>query len=350
MKKNIDKTFFTNLSFSKYFICHLPFERTKESLISLFKKEFPKLKLTTNPQFVLQGQKGNISHFGSYIIHGGILVILIGAIISSFFGFSGMMFIPEGGMSNKVFLEGRKYPKPYQLPFSLKCKEFIVDYYPNGMPKGYLSQMTIFDNKERFEKVIKVNGPLDYKGLRFYQATYGIAPEPTLHLEVSNRQSGESFKLSAPFNQLMSFPDGRGYVKVVRAFDDFMRMGPTFKLEILEGDKPAETFLLERFPQFDAMHRGGKYIITLKDYTRYTGLQVKKDPGTWVVWGGSFILVLGLMISFFIIPQKIWICLIPHEKGCEVYLGAISAKRKPLFKETFNNWVSKIEETLPCGT
>ena len=47
------------------------------------------------------------------------------------------------------------------------------------MPKEYLSKVTVIDGEKTIKKDITVNGPLDYKGLRFYQATYGVAPEPT---------------------------------------------------------------------------------------------------------------------------------------------------------------------------
>jgi len=349
-KRSIDKKFFQNLSFSEHFVCPTSLEKAKQNLISLFKKEFGNLQVINNPKFSLHAQKGKISYFGPYIIHTGILIILFGGLISSLFGFSGMMFIPEGKASNTIFLQGRRHHQRYNLPFSLKCEKFIIEYYPNGMPKEYLSKVTVIDGEKTIKKDITVNGPLDYKGLRFYQATYGVAPEPTLTLEVINRETNKHFLVTVPFNQSVSLPDSNGYVKLVKAFPEFMNAGIAFQLEVSEDGRIQQTWVFEKFPNFDAMHRKGKYIFRLKDYSRYTGLQVKKDLGVWIIWGGCIILVLGLMISFFIIPQRIWLHLAPHPKGCEIWLGGTCVKRKVLFRQTFQNWVSKIKEVLPCGT
>ena len=38
----------------------------------------------------------------------------------------------------------------------------------------------------------------------------------------------------------------------------------------------------------------------------YTGLQVTMDPGTWIVWVGSTILILGLIVAFFIPHRRAW--------------------------------------------
>ncbi|MDL1970589.1 MAG: cytochrome c biogenesis protein ResB [Candidatus Desulfofervidaceae bacterium] len=350
-KKEIDEKFLSHLSFKAHFICKLPFEEAKEKLSALFKKEFSQLEIASNPDFVIHVKKGSISHWGPYIIHGGILVILFGGLISSIFGFSGMMFIPEGEVSNTIFLEGKKHHQVYNLPFSLKCDKFTVEYYDNGMPKEYLSHITVIDNRKKFKTTIKVNGPLDYKGFRFYQANFGVASNPTVTFEVTERKTGKKFTLTAPFNTPVPLPDEQGAIKVVKAFSDLMNFGPAFQVVIQKpNQKPQTSWVLSKFPEFDAMHRKGKYTLVVKDFTRFTGLEVKKDPGVWVVWIGCIILVGGLMISFFIIPQKMWLKLAPHKQGCEVWLGGMASKRRETFKHIFQEWANEVKEVLTCGT
>ena len=39
----------------------------------------------------------------------------------------------------------------------------------------------------------------------------------------------------------------------------------------------------------------------------YTGLQVAKDPGVWVVWLGCFLMVVGIYVAFFMSHRRIWV-------------------------------------------
>ncbi|HDD35587.1 MAG TPA: cytochrome c biogenesis protein ResB [Candidatus Desulfofervidus auxilii] len=348
-KKTVDKDFFKHLPLFERVICPTPLEEVKKQIVSFFKKEFSSLEISTNPIFALYGKKGSVSYWGPYIVHAGILIVLCGAIISSLFGFSGTMVIPEGEVSNTVFIHGKGH-KMYNLPFSFKCEKFIIEYYPNGTPKEYISHLLVIDGKKKIRKILKVNSPLDYQGFRFYQASYGVSSHPTLTLFAIDRKTGEKFKIVAPFNQVVSLPNNKGSIRIIRAVSNLMNMGPAFQLIVTENGKSETTWLIENFPQFDSMHRKGNYALVLKDYTHYTGIQVKKDPGVWIVWTGCLVMIGGLFVGLFVIPQKLWLHVIPHPKGCEIFIGAMATKRRLLFKYTFQRWIKQIKEGLVCGT
>lgn len=64
--------------------------------------------------------------------------------------------------------------KIYELPFKLKLNKFIATKYP-GTEKSYSafeSQVTVQDPKESFDARIFMNNVLDYKGYRFFQASF----------------------------------------------------------------------------------------------------------------------------------------------------------------------------------
>ena len=64
--------------------------------------------------------------------------------------------------------------KVYTLPFSLKLNDFIANKYP-GTEKSYSSyesKVTIQDSLERKDARIYMNHILDYKGYRFFQASF----------------------------------------------------------------------------------------------------------------------------------------------------------------------------------
>lgn len=64
--------------------------------------------------------------------------------------------------------------KVYELPFSIKLNDFIAEKYP-GTEKSYSayeSKVTILDKKETFDARIFMNNILDYRGYRFFQASF----------------------------------------------------------------------------------------------------------------------------------------------------------------------------------
>jgi len=69
-------------------------------------------------------------------------------------------------------------PKRIKLPFSLKLRDFQIEYYPGSQsPKSYASEITVLDKDTVFNYRIYMNHVLDYKGYRFFQASYSITPE-----------------------------------------------------------------------------------------------------------------------------------------------------------------------------
>lgn len=343
-KNAVDSKFLQHLSFHHRLTCSIPFNAIKDKLVQAVKKDFRQLEVEEAPtHYVLGARRGYLSYLGPYIIHVSILIILIGGIISSKFGFSGFMPIPEGEVSNRVFLRS-KSPKTVKLPFALKCDKFILQTYESGMPKAYISKITVIDGEHKIPKTIEVNGPLDYKGIRFYQASYGVAPQPDVVFKIISREDKKISIVRAAFNQPVSLPDNQSTFKVVRIEPDLMGVGPAFQIRLKRSKKAQDFWVLERMPGFDALHRQGKYIFVVEDYTRYTGLQVTKNPGIWVVWIGCIILIFGLVISFFVLPQRLWIRAEPRDKGCSVIIGGMAHKRRPAFAHFFETFIKRLKE------
>ncbi|RMD52037.1 MAG: cytochrome c biogenesis protein ResB, partial [Nitrospirae bacterium] len=58
----------------------------------------------------LYGEKGKYALLGVYVVHFSIIVIFIGALIGSFFGFKGYLNLPEGGSSSFYYNSGKPHP------------------------------------------------------------------------------------------------------------------------------------------------------------------------------------------------------------------------------------------------
>ncbi len=345
-KKAVDNKFLQHLSFHKRLTCTIPFNTIGDKLLQAVKKDFRQVEVEEAPTYYILGaRRGYLSYLGPYIIHVSILIILIGGIINSKLGFSGLMIIPEGEVSNQIFLRSKSH-KTVRLPFALKCNKFILEIYESGMPKAYISKVTVIDGDQRIPKTIEVNGPLDYKGMRFYQASYGIAPQPNLVFKIISREDKKISTVKATFNQPVSLPDNQGTFKVVRIEPNLMGVGPAFQIRLERSKNTEQFWVLERVPRFDALHRQGKYIFVVEDYTRYTGLQVRKNPGIWIIWIGCIILIFGLVISFFVVPQRLWIRAEPKDKGCRVIIGGIAHKRRVAFSYFFETFIKRLKEVI----
>jgi len=137
---------------------------------------------------LLFAQKGGWTRFGVYIVHTSILVILLGAVIGSStfaqkvlhkpgYAFKGSIMIPESRQTDSIF--AFQTGKKIDLGFTVRCNYFTIEYYPNGMPKTYLSKISILENGKPVTlkdgkdiHYLKVNTPLTYKGITFYQSSY----------------------------------------------------------------------------------------------------------------------------------------------------------------------------------
>ena len=63
--------------------------------------------------------------------------------------------------------------KQFQIPFSVKLRDFQLERYPGSMsPKSYASEITVVDGENIFDFRIFMNHVLDHKGYRFFQSSY----------------------------------------------------------------------------------------------------------------------------------------------------------------------------------
>ena len=140
----------------------------------------------------LFAQKGAYSRFGVYVTHTSILIIFVGAMIGNVWGYKAFVNIVEGKAVNSVWPRSGKNPIP--LGFEVRNDDFKVEFYEGGgRPKEYSSDLVVLENgQEVMKKTIEVNHPLNYKGLTFYQSSYGTAGDPIYRFRVEDRATGDS--------------------------------------------------------------------------------------------------------------------------------------------------------------
>ena len=207
----------------------------------------------------LYAEKGIISRFGVYVTHLSIIIIFIGAIIGNVLGFKGFANIVEGESVRTIPTRGGT--NHVDLGFAVRCNKFWVDFYPSGQPKEYASDLSVLENgREVLRKKIVVNDPLQYKGIWFYQSSYGSAGAASATLAVHTPDGGKVETVSLAAGQKKEIP-GYGTVSGVDYQNDFQGLGPAL-LVVLEkpGKPPAQFWLLRAYPNFDRQRGDSRYL------------------------------------------------------------------------------------------
>jgi cytochrome c biogenesis protein len=346
-------------------------------------------------------QKGNYSRLGVYITHISIIFILIGALVGLKFGFKGFLNLPEGrtaiafryappsgpldessierilnalesswgniskasellNMKEKSLMDSLHKDGIQPLGFAIRCDDFDVEFYENSnTPKEFTSWLTIIeDGKEVLKKVIEVNDPLTYKGTTFYQASYGMIPNaPGLFKlritsssgtsEIKTLNFGDTFKIPGTnlegtikdFSPSLSFDNqGKPFTSAE------MMNNPAVFIDFKEGGKEKYSgWILKRYPVTGRLPEG--HIVEFLDLwgVQYTGLQVRKDPGVWIVYLASLTMTIGLFIAFFMSHKKLWVRIVEDKGNTKVYIAATSNKNRPAFERKIEKIVSLLK-------
>ncbi len=145
-------------------------------------------RIETPSAVTLFSEKGRLSRLGVPISHISILIILVGGLMGSVFGFRAFVNILEGETVDKVFVRGAKGDIPYPLSFGLRLDDFQISYYdlprPEKLVKEYSSVVSVLeDGKEALKQTVRVNHPLHYQGIAFYQSSYGALHEVSLGVQ-----------------------------------------------------------------------------------------------------------------------------------------------------------------------
>jgi cytochrome c biogenesis protein len=281
---------------------------------------------------LLFSQKGAWTRLGVIAVHVSILLVFLGAIIGSVFGFKGSIMLPEGSETDFIFLHDEANTR-VPLGFTLRADRFDMSFYDNGMIREYRSDLVIFeDGKEVYAKSIVVNDPMDYGGLRFYQSSYQSTQQ--LFATIENQQTGKSSRFNAPTRQEIKWP-AEGVTFGITNVD-----GPDFrgryrmKIWFSEGLGAPSEFWMSLGETVNIERPEATYSFGLKE--RYaTGLQVAKDPGVGTVYFGFILMGLGLVVVFFMAHRRLWVHVAAEGSRARIVLSGRSNKNKQAFADNF---------------
>ncbi len=380
----LDEKVIKNLPIKKELTVKSSLEKTRDSFVNaLNASRYQPLEETGDGSVQLYSHKGRYTRLGVYVVHLSILLIFIGAIVGSEFGFDGSLNLPEGYSSDYVysFSDGEQIP----LGFTVKCVQYETTYYEGTYrAQDYESELIVYEgDREVLRKTIEVNDPLTYKGITFYQSNYGNTLQfyPKAPLYPSNFSDipvrlgsvipyfvlnvtpagGQERELRLQFGDSFEIP-GTGIKGTISDFSpalgrepgtnrlysfDQMMLEPAIAINIEQDDKDSFTgWFLKRHP--DTWILPGGHKIEFVDYwgMEYTGLQVSKDPGVWIIYLACFIMSLGLFVAFFTSNKKIWIRLTSEKNSVRILIGGSATKNRLGFEKEIESLLSKTAEAI----
>ena len=325
--------------------------RVGEKIASLFSRMEKK---QTEQGIFFYADKSRYSLFAVYLVHSSVLFILIGSIIGSILGFEGFVNIPEGEATDIIAIKGKNVNSRLDLDFSVRCKNFNVEFYEDGTPKEFRSELSFeVDGETQKEAQVIVNRPASFQGISFYQSSYGTVPGTHALLSVSEKSEDgvitEHAASDIKTGTIYPLPNGDGQFQIEAMDDNFKgMMGPAVQVTVMPMFGEKVTFwvlsnmemLKLRFPpdmlESDMFNASAfaPYTFHLEELGSrfYTGLQVNRDPGVGFVWAGFILILIGLFTAFFTSFKRVWIRITPD--GDEIRISVAGrASKNPIAME-----------------
>lgn len=260
---------------------------------------------------------------GSLVGHLSLIVILAGAIVGGALGFRNDSFVVAEGATAAVATDG----------LAVELLSFKDSYYAEtGAPADYASDVVLYqDGREVARKTIRVNDPLRYDGLSFYQSFFGPAVALTITDGAGEAVFDEGVPLAWTTNDgsrsVGSFvlPDANLTVWVVGSAgtDDPVIKPGQVRLEAYAADGDGtEPIAMETLdPGVPATIEG--LSVTFQRENAYTGLMVARDPGVPLVWLGSAMLLFGFVAVFMFPHRRFWGRISARRGGSTIALAAV---------------------------
>lgn len=242
--------------------------------------------------------KGLIGRIAPIVVHFSMILILIGTIIGSLFGFKAQEMVPktENFHIQNILATG---PSTIISQSSARINDFWITYTPTKTISQFYSDISILDSQgnETNRKTISVNYPLIQNGIYYYQTDWNliglrienpkgqIIEYPLLNIFENSDKIWLTWisNPKIPENGVIAIIDNlEGYCSIYNATGQFLG-----NLEINETN----TFLQP---------------LTLFEILSSTGLQIKTDPGIPFIYSGFFFLMVSTLISY-ITYSQVWL-------------------------------------------
>ena len=285
-------------------------------------------RLTQNKYSIFQQKstiycyKGLIGRIAPIIVHFSLILILLGIIFGSLFGFKAQEIVPKTETFNiqNILNQG-------QLTFvpktSTRINDFWITYTKHKTVEQFYSDISILTNKgnEIVRKTISVNYPLTYNGLYYYQTDWNLI----------------GLRFQSQEKEIIEYPLANIIVNQTKVWLTLISNTSLIDKEIIAIIDNLEGYcsIYNEMGVFLGNLELNEVInfresIFFSEIISSTGLQIKTDPGIPIIYLGFFFLMLSTLISY-ITYSQIWII----QRNKKIFIGGTTNRARFEFELEF---------------
>lgn len=314
---------------------------------TLEKKRYRVLTEKKGDDIHIYADKNRFSGFGTFPFHIGLVLLLVGGIVASSFGFRENEFVVS---------EGNRRNVGHGTGLSVELKRMEDVYSQQGIAIDYVSHVVIWEDGQPVkEGEVRVNSPLSHGPATVYQSSFGFSAAFTV------RDSSGNVVFSGPSElglyQSRSNPDApAGFVdipaegirlSVIAPDNDPMNAPELDTLNLsagqmwvgLPGDSEGTVVTQGQPAQI------GDYTITFDGEGKYAILQVGYNPGIPIFLIAAGFLIGGLIVTFYFPHRRIRGILRTTDDGSELNIAPL-AKRDYAGKRDFYSVLGQLNMVL----
>jgi cytochrome c biogenesis protein len=235
-------------------------------------------------------QRGAWNRLGAYAVHVGLLTIFLGGFMTTQFGRTGTMQLAPGLSSSQmfenVFVLDQIGRAAIELPFTVTCTDIQQKLIKKdgtiqaSNTLDWLTRIKIKDETGEREALVHLNHPYDYRGYRFFQASFisfGMARNITVSIEPEG--GGAARTVTIPRDGSVALNDGT-HIKFENFYPDFVFNGkpdsasdnynnPVAELRLIGNDGSEATVFATSVDETNRSRARG-YLFRLKDFEKST--------------------------------------------------------------------------------
>jgi cytochrome c biogenesis protein len=252
--------------------------------------------------------KGLIGRIAPIIVHFSMILVLLGTIIGSLFGFKAQEIVPK---TENFHIQNIVNNGPLTIipKTAARVNDFWITYTKKKTISQFYSDISILNNQgnEIDRKTIYVNYPLIYKGIYYYQTDWNLMG---LRLQNSNNQIIEYPLINILNNQ------NKVWLTWI-SNNQLLTDGIIVIMENLEGYCSIYNDMGQFLGNIELNESVNfKQSLILLEIISSTGLQIKTDPGIPMIYLGFFFLMISTLISY-ITYSQVWII----KKNKKIFIG-----------------------------